>query len=166
MLNRIVLIGRLTRDPELRYTPSAKAVTSFTLAVDRRRNQLGERETDFIDVVTWGRLAETCSKYLSKGRLVAVEGRLQIRSYETQDGQKRKVAEVVADGIHFMPGSARAEPEGPEDVPFEDAEPPELPDVNTEVTSPEDTGETTERPGPSASERTTGTKAKARPQRR
>jgi single-strand DNA-binding protein len=109
MLNRIVLIGRLTRDPELRYTPSAKAVASFTLAVDRRRNQQGERETDFIDIVTWGRLAETCSNYLSKGRLVAVEGRLQIRSYQTQDGQKRKAVEVVADGVHFLSAPSKTE---------------------------------------------------------
>lgn len=135
MLNRIVLIGRLTRDPELRYTPSAKAVTSFTLAVDRRRNQQGEKETDFIDIVTWGRLAETCSKYLSKGRLVAVEGRLQIRSYETQDGQKRKVAEVVADGIHFMPASTRgAESEIPEEVAV-DEELAEFPEGNDETRS-------------------------------
>lgn len=120
MLNRIVLIGRLTRDPELRYTPSAKAVASFTLAVDRRRNQQGERETDFIDIVTWGRLAETCSNYLSKGRLVAVEGRLQIRSYQTQDGQKRKVAEVVADGVHFLSAPSRAEAEALETASLEE----------------------------------------------
>ncbi|HHY34743.1 MAG TPA: single-stranded DNA-binding protein [Firmicutes bacterium] len=122
MLNRIVLVGRLTRDPELRYTPSAKAVASFTLAVDRRRNQQGEKETDFIDIVTWGRLAETCSNYLSKGRLVAVEGRLQIRSYQTQDGQKRKVAEVVADGVHFLSAPSRAEAEALETASLEEDE--------------------------------------------
>ncbi|MBE3520194.1 MAG: single-stranded DNA-binding protein [Firmicutes bacterium] len=144
MLNRIVLVGRLVRDPELRYTPSAKAVASFTLAVDRRRNQQGERETDFIDIVTWGRLAETCSNYLSKGRLVAVEGRLQIRSYQTQDGQKRKVAEVVADGVHFLSAPSRAEAEALETASLEEdefedparigEEPPasEGPDVNEE----------------------------------
>lgn len=103
MLNRIVLVGRLTRDPELRYVPSGAPVASFTLAVDRPfANQQGERETDFIDIVTWRRLAEQVSRHLSKGRLVAVEGRLQIRSYETQDGQKRRVAEVVADGVRFL----------------------------------------------------------------
>lgn len=103
MLNRIILIGRLTRDPELRYVPSGQPVASFTLAVDRPFvNQQGERATDFIDIVAWRRLAEQVTQHLSKGRLVAVEGRLQIRSYETQDGQKRKVAEVVADGVRFL----------------------------------------------------------------
>ncbi len=103
MYNRIILIGRLTRDPELRYVPSGAPVASFTLAVDRPfQNQQGNRETDFIDVVAWRKTAEQVSQYLTKGRMVAVEGRLQIRSYETQDGQKRKVAEVVADGVRFL----------------------------------------------------------------
>ena len=103
MLNRIILIGRLTRDPELRYVPSGHPVASFTLAVDRPfANQQGERDTDFIDIVAWRKLAEQASQHLSKGRLVAVEGRLQIRSYETQDGQKRKAAEVVADAVRFL----------------------------------------------------------------
>ena len=103
MLNRIILIGRLTRDPELRYVPSGQPVASFTLAVDRPFvNQQGERGTDFIDIVAWRRLAEQVTTHLSKGRLVAVEGRLQIRSYETADGQKRKVAEVIADGVRFL----------------------------------------------------------------
>ena len=103
MYNRIILIGRLTRDPELRYVPSGAPVASFTLAVDRPfRDQQGNRETDFIDIVAWRKLAEQVSQYMSKGRMVAVEGRLQIRSYETQDGQKRKVAEVVADGVRFL----------------------------------------------------------------
>jgi single-strand DNA-binding protein len=103
MYNRIILIGRLTRDPELRYVPSGAPVASFTLAVDRPfRDQQGNRETDFIDIVAWRKLAEQVSQYMSKGRMVAVEGRLQIRSYETQDGQKRKVSEVVADGIRFL----------------------------------------------------------------
>ncbi|MDI3316837.1 MAG: single-stranded DNA-binding protein [Bacillota bacterium] len=103
MLNVVVLIGRLVRDPELRYTPTGVAVCNFTLAVDRSfTNQQGERETDFIDVVTWRHLAETVANHLSKGRLVAVHGRLQIRNYETQDGQKRRVAEVVADTVRFL----------------------------------------------------------------
>ncbi len=103
MLNRIVLVGRLARDPELRYTPSGKAVAGFTIAVNRRfANQQGEREADFIDIVVWGKLAETCANHLQKGRLVGVEGRLQIRSYETQEGQKRRVAEVVADNVSFL----------------------------------------------------------------
>jgi single-strand DNA-binding protein len=134
MYNRIILIGRLTRDPELRYVPSGAPVASFTLAVDRPfRDQQGNRETDFIDIVAWRKLAEQVSQYMSKGRMVAVEGRLQIRSYETQDGQKRKVSEVVADGVRFLDrGKAAATTETPvaaheepapggsedEDVPF------------------------------------------------
>jgi single-strand DNA-binding protein len=103
VLNKVILIGRLTRDPEVRYTQSGKAVTTFDIAVDRSViNAQGQRETDFIPIVTWGKLAETCGNYLNKGRLVAVDGRLQIRSYETQDGQKRRVAEVVADGVRFL----------------------------------------------------------------
>ncbi len=104
MLNQIVLIGRLTRDPELRYTPgNGVPVATFTLAVDRPfTNQQGTRETDFIPVVTWRKLAETCSNYLQKGRLVAVTGRLQIRSYDDSEGNRRKVAEVVADQVRFL----------------------------------------------------------------
>ncbi|HHV71822.1 MAG TPA: single-stranded DNA-binding protein [Clostridia bacterium] len=103
MLNRIILIGRLTRDPELRYTPSGVAVASFTLAVERPFvSQSGEREVDFIDIVVWRKLAETVANHLNKGRLVAVDGRLQVRSYETQEGQKRRVAEVVADNVRFL----------------------------------------------------------------
>lgn len=103
MLNRVILIGRLTRDPELRYVPSGQPVASFSLAVDRPfTNQAGERETDFIDIVAWRKLADQVSQHLSKGRLVAVEGRLQVRTWETQDGQKRKAAEVVADAVRFL----------------------------------------------------------------
>jgi single-strand DNA-binding protein len=102
LLNRVVLIGRLTRQPELRVTPSGVSVTTVTLAVDRRPNQAGQKEADFIDVVMFGKLAEVTSKYMDKGRLVAVEGRLQTRSFETKDGQKRKVFEVVGDNIQFL----------------------------------------------------------------
>lgn len=103
MLNKIILIGRLTRDPELRYTPSGKAVANFSLAVDRGfQSQQGQKETDFIDIVVWEKQAETVANHLSKGRLAAVEGRLQIRSYEAQDGQRRKVAEVVAQQVRFL----------------------------------------------------------------
>lgn len=102
-MNHIVLIGRLTRDPELRYTPNGVAVANFDLAVDRpTTNQQGERETDFIRIVVWQKQAEHCANYLKKGRLVGVEGRLQIRSYETQDGQKRRVAEVIANYVQFL----------------------------------------------------------------
>lgn len=103
MLNRIVLIGRLTRDPEIRYTQAGVAVASFTLAVDRSfKNSSGDREADFINVVAWRQLGENCANYLSKGKLAAVDGRLQIRNYETQDGQKRSVAEVVAEDVRFL----------------------------------------------------------------
>lgn len=103
MLNRVVLVGRLVGDPALRYTPAGVAVASFTLAVDRPfKNQQGERETDFIDIVAWRKLGELCANHLGKGRLVAVEGRLQIRSYDAQDGTRRKAAEVVADNVQFL----------------------------------------------------------------
>ena len=103
MLNRIILIGRLTRDPELRYTPQGVPVASFSLAVDRPfSNQQGQRETDFIDCIAWRKLGETVGNHLTKGHLVAVEGRLQVRSYEAQDGTKRRVSEVVADSVRFL----------------------------------------------------------------
>ncbi|MEW6726661.1 single-stranded DNA-binding protein [Desulforudis sp. 1088] len=102
MLNRVILIGRLTRDPELRYTPNGAAVAQFTLAVDRRPDRQGQKATDFIDIVTWQKLAEVCAKILTKGRLVAVEGRLQIRSYDDSQGIRRKAAEVVAETVKFL----------------------------------------------------------------
>ncbi len=101
--NLVVLIGRLTRDPDLRYTPSGAAVARFTVAVDRRyTNQAGERQTDFIDVECWQRLAESAGQYLSKGRLVLVQGELHIDSFQTQDGQTRRAARVRATTWHFM----------------------------------------------------------------
>lgn len=103
MLNKIILIGRLTKDPELKHTASGTPVARFTLAVDRPYQKQGaEKETDFIDVVTWRGLAENCAKHLGKGRLAAVDGRLQIRSYEDNQGIRRKAAEVVADGVRFL----------------------------------------------------------------
>jgi len=102
VLNHIVLIGRLTKDPELRYTPGGKAVATLRLAVDRgTTNPQGEKETDFIDVVVWERQAETVANYLQKGRLIAVQGRLQIRQYE-KDGQRREKAEVVGSQVRFL----------------------------------------------------------------
>lgn len=103
-MNKVVLIGRLTRDPELRYTAGGGvAVTTFTLAVDRPfTNQQGEREADFIKIVTWRKLAEVCANNLNKGRLVGVSGRLQVRSYDTQEGLRRWVTEVVADEVKFL----------------------------------------------------------------
>ena len=101
-LNRIIIMGRMTKDPELRHTPSGIAVTSFTLAVDRDfKGQNGEKETDFIDVVAWRNTAEFASKYFSKGRMVIVEGRLQNREWKDKDGNKRRSAEVYADSIYF-----------------------------------------------------------------
>lgn len=103
MLNKIILIGRLTRDPEAKSTTSGNSVATFTLAVDRSfTNQSGEREADFIPIVTWRKLAETCAKFLSKGRLVSVYGRLQVRSYDASDGTKRYISEVVADEVQFL----------------------------------------------------------------
>jgi single-strand DNA-binding protein len=103
MLNRVVLIGRLTKDPELRYTPNGVAVANFTLAVDRNyKNAQGERETDFIPCVVYRQLAELCANYLAKGKLAAADGRIQIRSYTGQDGQKRWVTEVIAEDVRFL----------------------------------------------------------------
>ena len=128
MLNKAILIGRLTKDPELRSTSNNISVTSFTIAVDRNfTNQQGEREADFIPVVAWRSLAETCARYLTKGRLVAVSGRMQVRSYEGNDGLKRYITEVVADEVQFLernpnsggapgnapiPGSGNSKPTG------------------------------------------------------
>jgi len=103
MLNRSILIGRLTRDPEMRYTANGVAVTTFTLAVERPfTSGSGEREADFIPVVTWRQLAETCANYLRKGRLTAVEGRMQVRNYENNEGRRIYVTEVVADNVRFL----------------------------------------------------------------
>lgn len=102
MLNKIILMGRLTRDPELRRTGTGTAVTSFSLAVDRDfKSQSGEKETDFIDIVAWRSTAEFVSKYFTKGRMAVVEGRLQLRDWTDKDGGKRRSAEVVADNVYF-----------------------------------------------------------------
>ena len=102
MLNKIIIMGRLTRDPELRRTGSGTAVTSFSLACDRDfKSQSGEKETDFIEVVAWKNTAEFVSKYFSKGRMAVVEGRLQIRDWTDKSGNKRITAEVVADNVYF-----------------------------------------------------------------
>lgn len=113
-MNHVVLIGRLVRAPELNYTPQGVAVGGFTLAVDRPFvNQDGEREADFIDVVVWRRLAESCSKHLAKGRLVAVHGRIQTRTWEDRRGHRRKAIEVVAEEVKFLDwGRADQDAEG------------------------------------------------------
>ncbi len=102
MLNRIIIMGRLTRDPELRHTQSDTAVTSFTLAVDRDfKGEDGKRATDFIDIVAWRDAAEFVAKYFIKGRMAIVEGRLQLRDWKDKDGNARRSAEVIADNVYF-----------------------------------------------------------------
>lgn len=102
MLNKIVVMGRLTRDPELRRTQSGLSVTSFSVACDRDfKSQSGEKETDFIDIVAWRQTAEFVCKYFSKGRMAVVEGRLQIRDWQDNNGNKRRSAEIVADNVYF-----------------------------------------------------------------
>ncbi len=127
MLNHITIMGRLTRDPEIRHTQRETSVANFSLAVDRdmKNKQTGERETDFIDVVAWGNTADFVSKYLSKGRMVVVDGRLQMRNWTDKEGNKRRSAEVVADNVYFGDSkpadSSNTAPNYPE--PAEPAEP-------------------------------------------
>lgn len=103
MINRVVLVGRLTKDPELRYTPNGVAVASFTLACNRPfTNQQGEREADFIRVVVWRRQAENVANYLQKGSLAGVDGRIQTRSYDNNEGRRVFVTEVVGDSVQFL----------------------------------------------------------------
>ena len=132
LINRVILLGRLVRDPEMRFTASGKAVGTFTLAVDRSfASQQGEKEADFINIVTWEKTAENCANYLKKGSQVVLEGRLQIRSYDDSQGVRRKAAEVVANNVQFLDrgrsaGSEQAETAdaggeslvGEDDIPF------------------------------------------------
>ena len=138
MLNKIILMGRLTRDPELRRTQSGTAVTSFSLAVDRDfKGQNGEKETDFIDVVAWRNTAEFVSKYFSKGRMAVVEGRLQLRDWTDKEGIKRRSAEVIADNVYFGDAKRSEDGEGgqgwpqaaaaPNFAPVDDFDPDNLP---------------------------------------
>ena len=134
MLNKIILMGRLTRDPELRRTQSGTAVTGFSLAVDRDfKSQNGEKETDFIDIVAWRNTAEFVSKYFSKGRMAVVEGRLQIRDWTDKDGIKRRTAEVIADNVYFGDSkhseqtASFTETGVPDYAPVEGIDPGELP---------------------------------------
>ncbi len=112
MLNKVFIMGRLTRDPELRRTQTGTAVASFSLAVDRdfKDKTTGERSTDFIDVVAWRQTGEFVSRYFTKGRMAIVEGRLQIRDWTDKDGNKRRTAEVVADQVYF--GDSKRDNEG------------------------------------------------------
>lgn len=124
-LNKVFLIGNLTRDPELRYVPSGSAVATFTVAVNRiYKTQTGEKkeQTSFIRIVVWGRMAEVSGEYLSKGSPVFVEGRLQSRDWETQEGQKRNTVEVIADNIQFLRMGDKKQSAGAQTVPQDEVE--------------------------------------------
>lgn len=102
-MNKVILIGRLTKDPELKFTPgNGTAVTTFTLAVDRKFSKDGNKEADFIPVVVWGKQAEATANYMSKGKLMGVAGRIQTRSYEAKDGTRRYVTEIVSEEVQFL----------------------------------------------------------------
>lgn len=105
-MNKVFLIGNLTRDPEMRTTANGFSVCSFGLAVNRRRKVEGQPDVDFFNVTAWRQLGENCAKYLQKGRKVCVVGAIQIRTYDAQDGTKRTVVDIEADDVEFMPGSA------------------------------------------------------------
>ena len=116
-MNKVLLMGRLTRDPDVRYTTTGKVVCQFTLAVDRPfTNQEGQREADFINIVVWGKIAELCGNSLAKGHRALIDGRLQLRSYDAKDGGKRYVTEVIANSVYFIehkgytPGSTSQAP--------------------------------------------------------
>lgn len=112
-MNKVILLGRLTRDPEMKNTTTGKAVTRFTLAVDRRfKNKDGQKEADFINIVVWGKQAEFAAQYLSKGSQISVSGRLQVSSYDGQDGQRRYMTEVVADEINFVSSGQKSSTAG------------------------------------------------------
>jgi single-strand DNA-binding protein len=121
--NRIILVGRLTRDPELRATPDGISVVRFTLAVDRGMRAGEERQTDFFDIVAFRQLADTVANYTTKGRLVLVEGRLQTRSYTDREGNRRKAYEVIADTVRFLERIREGEPEADADMPASAAAP-------------------------------------------
>lgn len=123
MLNKIFIMGRLTRDPELRRTQGGNAVTNFALAVDRDfKSADGTKETDFIDVVAWRNTAEFAAKYFTKGRMAVVEGSLQMRDWTDKEGNKRRIAEVVADNIYFGDSKREDAPAGNSAPTFEEIE--------------------------------------------
>jgi single-strand DNA-binding protein len=122
--NRIILVGRLTRDPELRATPDGVSVVRFRLAVDRVARAGEERQTDFFDIVAFRQLADTVANYTTKGRLVLVEGKLQTRSYNDREGNRRTVYEIVADTVRFLERPREGEPEVGADMPAATATPP------------------------------------------
>ncbi|NQT22837.1 MAG: single-stranded DNA-binding protein [Candidatus Omnitrophica bacterium] len=135
-LNKVLLIGNLTRDPELRYVPSGTAVATFTVAINRTyKSQAGEKkeETSFVRIVTWGRRAEVCGEYLSKGSPVFVEGRLRTRTWQASDGQNRNATEVIASSVQFLSG-AKAKQKAPvgADTPTADIDSIDLAEVRHE----------------------------------
>lgn len=124
-MNKIIIIGYLCKNPELKYTPNGKAVATFTLAVNRPFSQNGNSEADFINIVVWGKSAENAAQYLSKGQQTAIDGRLQIRSYEDNNGNKRYITEVVADRVEFLgSGNKNKEESFGEEVTFVDEDIP------------------------------------------
>ncbi len=126
MLNNVVLIGRLTKDPVLKYTQAGKAVANFTLAVDRGfKNAQGETEADFIPVVVWGKSAEACANYLAKGRLCAVAGRIQVRYWDNEAGERRYKTEVVANNVRFLEWGDKGQ--GQEGTPADNGDNEDLP---------------------------------------
>lgn len=127
-MNKSILVGRLTRDPEVRYTQTGKVVATFTLAVDRFTSQAGQREADFIPISVWGNVAESCGNNLSKGSKVLVDGRIQVRSYDDKSGQKRWVTEIIAQSVEFLERRREEQSGGagqfghdadPDDIPFD-----------------------------------------------
>lgn len=136
MLNRVIITGRLTKDPELKRTGSGTAVTSFTVACERDfKDQNGKKETDFLDVVVWRNTAEFVSKYFSKGRMITVDGRLQIRNWKDQNGNNRKNTEIVAENIYFGDSKKERYAERNEvpDVPIAEPEFAEIKDEDGEL---------------------------------
>lgn len=131
MLNKIIIMGRLTKDVELRKTGNGSSVASFTIACERDFGENGQKETDFIDIVAWGNTADFVSKYFSKGRMAVISGRLQIRSWNDKDGNKRRTAEIVADSVYFgdskTDNSAPGYPEVKNDFPVIEGEDVVLP---------------------------------------
>jgi len=129
-MNKVVLIGRLTKDAELKYTPgTGAAVTTFTIAVDRRFSKDKEKETDFVPVVVWGKQAESTATYTKKGKLIGIVGRIQTRNYDAKDGTKRYVTEVVAEEVQFLewaskPGQTQAHDNNEEMTPIDDGDIP------------------------------------------
>ena len=139
-MNKVFLIGRLTRDPELRYTSSNIAVATFSLAVNRNfTNNSGEREADFINIVVWRKQAENVKNYLSQGSQVAIDGRIQSRSYDAEDGKKRYITEVIADNVEFL-GTKKSNQGGAVESPAtgsnanQEVTPYDFPDVKTQTT--------------------------------